>query len=611
MEIVDYDFEDTKDQYGKRKMEVMDEEEIKFANRLLDHYRASHQDKDNRGLFERWETIDLYWEGEAHTPDNDNDPNSNTNIINSAVEGQVAYLVEQNIAIEAKPRGPSDMPFAEKAANLMEWCKEQNKLKRKLDVHERRREKFGVGIFRVLFDPDALGGFGLPRIEPCNPAYVFCDPVITDIYKVQEGRFMIEVMPKSIEWAKDNFDEDRAGAIMPGYHPMEHDYLFGEDEGENDLISKDSYLHMFVWSRYTDEEGEKQLRLVQMSGCGVILQDSKDDDESFYPSPLYPYFFTPCMYREGTVWAKSTAELLVGTQDLIDDIDDQVRMNARLTGNPQRMIDINSDIDPDKVTNEPGLAYPTTDINGMKFLEPPNMANYIIERRRYALEYERQVVSRFSDQMAGVREKGVDTATEALALQQSGTQGINHKKLLLEETLSEIFEYCLELMMEYYTVEQAFRITETDEFMWMRPSDMKEVPRLMKASDSYRERFMSEFPDAEEIPEWMEVPGATKKAEFDITVTVGAGLPSNKAFVYNAIKEARRDRAISLAEYRKLLKDYVSLPVEDEIPPELMQELGIQPQQGVLPNELIQGLGGGGSPMNPQLNVMRGGMGSG
>jgi hypothetical protein len=614
--------------YQKRKHEVMSEEERTLAEKNLDFYRSAHKDKDNRGLFDKWESIDLYWEGDANPPESDTDPASNTNIVNSNIEGQVAYLVEQNIAIEAKPRGPSDRPFKERAVIVMEFVKEQNRMKRKLDVHERRRKKFGTGIFRVLFDPDKLDGMGLPVIDPCNPAYVMTDPTITDVYRYQEGRFIIDVVNRSLNYARENYDEELANAIEPGYHPMEAPYLFGEESGQTDEISKDSYLHMFVFTRYKTKDGERRLRLVEQSGCGVILRDTKKEEEesgeAIFPDDRYPYFLTPDMYREGTVWGKSTAELLIPTQDIIDDLDDQIRMNARATGNPQRELDINSGIDPEKVTNETGLVYPK---NGperaITNIEPPRMPEYIIARRNLALQYERTIVSRFSDQMNGIKQEGVDTATESLGLQQGGTQGINHSKLLLEETLAEVFEYCLVLCMEYWTEEQFFELTERPgDYEYFRPSDLKQIPRLIPATDTYKTQFATDFPDAETSPQFMPLMGEdmkpiTKRIALDISVTVGAGLPSNKAFVFNMIDKAHQAQAITPQEYRKLMREYTGLPIDEEPPitqdqvAQMVQQAVQQALQGsamggsmAAPSPMVQGLTAGN---NPALSLLQGG----
>lgn len=586
--------DDIRETYKKRRYEVMTEEQIEDGNKFIDYYKSAWQDKEQRGLFDKWEEIDLYWEGEVNLPESDSDPGSNTNIIHPNVEGQVAMLVEQNIAIMAQPQSPSDMPFSKTVSQILEWVKEKNKLKRKLDVHERRREKFGTGVFRVLFDPDALNGFGLPVIEPVNPAYVFVDPSITNVYKIQDARFIIETVNKSINWAKKNFDEDRANSIMPGFDIVEDWGLFGEDDGENDNISRDTYLHLFVWIK--DDDG---LRLVQMSSDGVILSDSKDE-EDYFPNDQYPYFFTPLYFREGMIWGKGDAELLINTQNLIDDLDDQIRINARLTGNVQKVIGKGSNIDIDKWTNEPGLNVPADDVNDWRLVEPKSMPAYIINRRQEAMNIEVQKQTRFSDQMFGGQQKGVDTATEALTLQQAGSVGIDHKKLLLQETLSELFEYILSLIKEYYTEEQAFRITEKqNEFIWFKGSSLKEVPYLIPASDSYKGIMRQQMEPMGQVinePEYMQLGNETKEAFFDVEVTVGAGLPNNKAFVYTVIKEVFASGAIDKVTYLNLLRDYVKLPIEEipqqQMDPQLMQQLMGQ----LTPNPNMQGL-------SPQGNV--------
>ena len=439
----------------------------------------------------------------------------------------------------------------------------------------------------------------------------------------------MEVMNKSLNYARDNYDEKLVKAIQPGYHPMESELIFGEEDGQSDEISRDSYLHMFIWTRYRDGD-ERKLRLVEMSGCGVILRDSKEESgDGFYPDNRYPYFFTPDMYREGTVWGKSTAELLINTQDIIDDLDDQIRLNARLTGNPQRLVHTNSGIDPDKITNEGGITIPPDEMDGYKFVQPPEMPAYVINRRNQALQFERVVISRFSDQMNGVKQTGVDTATEALGLQQGGTQSITHSKGLLEETLADIFEYCLELVMEYWTEEEWFALTEKpDHYEYFRPSDLKQIPMLIPASEGFKNQFSQDFPNAESVPQYMPYKKGgkevTKKIALDISVNVGAGLPSNKAFVYSVIKEARASGDITPQESRTLLKEYVGLPIDDEPPMDqnqisqiIQQEVqkalqgaqmaqvgGGMPMQQPMQSPMVQGLTSGN---NPALSVVQGG----
>ncbi|MDR0931371.1 MAG: hypothetical protein LBM38_06520 [Clostridiales bacterium] len=496
---------------NRRREQVMSTAERELAERILGYYKSSWEDKERRGLFDLWEKVESYWEGNPRPARSENDPNSNVNFIHAGVEGQVALLVEQPIKINVKPVTPSEVSYAGQVKIMLDWIKDKNKMRRKIDMHERRREKFGTGIFRVLYDPDAIEGFGLPIIDTCNPAYVFCDPGVSDIYKIQQGEFIIETLQKPISFAREQFGDEKAGLIVSGYDPLDN-YIFAENE-DND----GAYLHIMAWIRTNGK-----LRLVQMSGCGVILQDSFEltDGESFYPSNRYPYFFTPLYIREGTVWAKGDAELLLSLQDLVDDLDDQIRINARLSGNPQRLVDISANIDLDKWTNESGLIIPTSNIDGVKYLTPPDMPSYPLERRNDALKYEREMVSRFSDQMLGKHALGVSTASEASALISQGGVVIRHKKALLQETLSEMFDYILLLIKEYYTDGKIFRVNngESDAFEMICGRELKSIPNLVTLDNLDDEIALLEGNESRYIAK------GSKDSMFDIRVEIGSDM---------------------------------------------------------------------------------------
>ena len=123
----------------------------------------------------------------------------------------------------------------------------------------------GTGIFRVLWNFDKLDGKGLPDIEPIHPAKLFIDPAITDIYNIQEAQYIIEAKAKSIYSARVEYGEKLADAIIPNLDPVQD--ILQENE-------EDQYVHLMVWTRYK-EDGKLRLRLVEMSGDGVILRDTK------------------------------------------------------------------------------------------------------------------------------------------------------------------------------------------------------------------------------------------------------------------------------------------------------------------------------------------------
>ena len=608
MEDENYYEEMIEEKKAKRKA-IMTDEEIEMAEQFLVWYRRGYEDKQRLGLIEKWEDVEKYWEGEFEY-DDENDPAPNTNITNSNVEGKTALLCDQTIAVQVDPREPGDRPFCEMVRTLADYIKDKNKMYRKIEVHERRREMFGTGIFRVLWDFDKLDGKGMPVITPIHPNRLIVDPAITDIYDCQEAQYMIEAKSKSIYSARVEYGDEKADAIIPNLDPVQHIIQ------END---EDQYVHLMVWTRYK-EKGKRKMRLVEMSGDGVILRDTKkelqeynkrmeeEDEQDFlegrkkkkeyketelFPNDSFPYFFTPDMHRENTIWGKASAELILPISDQIDEIDDSVLRNSRMTGNPMGLVSNNSGIDPASVTNAAGQMLPTNDMNGFKWLQPPSMPNYILDKRNQLMNNDRQVVTRFTDQMIGKQQSGVDTATESLALQNSGNSMIEHKKGLLQETLSEVFEYCIELALINWNTTMVFRIVGDngeDDFTEFNPDRLNRVPLMIESDTDYRNKYKEEWKkrnpgkDITELDpseyKYMQVENETRKVQYDLSVSVGAGLPNNKAYRYSIVRQMYADDVLTKKEYR----DYMIKALGMNIP-EVPESLTEQQQIGIVDEE--------------------------
>ena len=622
-------FEELRKEKESKRQALMGDTELKEAEKFLTWYRRAYEDKTNLGVIKKWEDINKYWEGDFELPEDESDPAPNTNITNSNVEGKTALLCDQNLAIQVDPREPGDRFFCDKVRVLADFIKERNRMYRKIEVHERRREKTGTGIFKVIWDFDKLDGQGLPDIEPLHPSRLFIDPAITDVYNIQNAQYIIEASNRSIYSASLEYGEDIADAIMPNLDPVSNVIVNNEEE---------QYVHLLIWTKYKEsKDSDVQLRLIEMSGCGVILSDTKkklkdhkdkkNEDLKLFPNSDYPYFLTPDMYRENTIWGKASAELILPISDQIDELDDNILRNARLTGNPMALVGNNSGIDVDKITNEPGQVIPTNDVNAYKWLTPPSIPAYISNKRAELMNNDRQVVTRFTDQQIGKSQSGVDTATESMALQNSGNSMIEHKKGLLQETLSEVFEYAIELALLNWDTTMVFRITGEngeDDFTEFNPDKLNHIPVLVESDTDYREDYKAKWekrnPNGDFKTEedsknykYMQVDNETRKVRYDLSVSVGAGLPNNKAYRYNIVRQAYADKALSKKEYRNYLVKNLGLNIPNT--PETaeeQQELGIydedtlrnmQQEQQIQQNADVEGLTTNG---NPQTSYMKG-----
>lgn len=546
----------TAEELWNYRQKLFGSEEFEKALPMLNNYRAAYEAKDNVGLFAEMELAERYWSGDFGVPEDFDDPGSNTNIINTNIETQVASMVDQSIDIELKPYEPADKPYVKKARLILDRIKDVNHLPKKIERHERRKDKFGTGIFRVMYNNKLIDKIGCPEITVCNPAYVFPDPNITQIDDLQESEFIIETIPKSLYWAEEKFGKERAWAIAPGYNPIENSFVFRENHEANFDVAGDHYLHILYWCK--TKTGK--LRLIQLSGCGIVLSDTEEDPEYNYftDDGRYPYFFTIDMEREGTIWGKSICSLLFSLQDEIDDYTNMIRRNARLIGNPIKVVSVQSGIEIDKLDNSAGQVVPTNDINGMKYLDPPTMPAFISQRRAEAMQ-ERVIISRVSDQQAGIRQNGVNTATESLNLAQAANVATDTRKTMLQDTLNEVFKYCFELALNYWNVGMFFQ--DDDEFEYFKPTDLKNIPMMKPATPKYIEKYLSMNPEAEP-PKFMLNEKQKRKVKLIFNIQVGAGLPTNKAVAFNYILEAYKGGLLSKKETRELMIEYIKLPVE-------------------------------------------------
>ena len=235
-----------------------------------------------------------------------------------------------------------------------------------------------------------------------------------------------------------------------------------------------------------------------------------------------------------------------------------IRRNARLIGNPIKVVSVQSGIEIDKLDNTAGQVVPTNDVNGMKYLDPPNMPAFIAQRRAEAMQ-ERVIISRVSDQQAGIRQSGVNTATESLNLAQAANVATDTRKTMLQDTLNEVFKYCFELALNYWTVGMFFQ--DEDEFEFFKPSDLKNIPMMKPATPQFVEKFMENNPDANP-PKFMLNNKEKRQVKFIFNIQVGAGLPTNKAVAFNYILEAYKGGLLDKQETRELLIEYIKLPVE-------------------------------------------------
>lgn len=584
-------------------------------------YRAGMSDKDmrmvddyltkieqNKGYmndyYSRWEK-----EHEAYMGDQaikENRPNTRINIIHANIEGQVATLVDQNISVICRGEGPSDKGFSNWARIGIDWTLRQNHIKRIIDRHERRRELFGPAFLKVHWESEAVDGYGLAKIT-CPPlSSIFVDLKITDPADLEDAEYIAEVMLKSKTWAKQEYG-DKANDIY--YGGSDRRGIFQKERTTDD---DDAFTLVQLWSK-----PDEILRLIEFSDDGVLLYDSFEDKgkEPFYRYNKYPYFLTIMYPEEGKLYGFGDGKLLRPLQDMLNDLYDQVRIASR----PNRVFfDPKSEVDLETLDEDDGPV-PCEDPNTNIRVVEVGRVNPALWQLISNVHQEIQRVTRFSELMMGQGQKS-KTATEATIQQQQGGSATDHKKGMLQETLSDLCKYILDLMMENYTEGKFFRIDEDKgDYEWVDFRQLNNIPSVVPADEAFTRGFMENNPDKEQ-PKWMQLTdeqgqGITKSVELDVEINVGAGLPKNKAFVYSMAEKLSSividgKSLVGWKEMRDFLRDFLGMPLMDDNEviqqkiQEAQQAMGGQPGAptgGPMPNANVEGLTKRGNPQMENL----------
>jgi len=558
------------------------DKETQEATRIQQLFNGAWLAKQNMQLHENWRRFDDYYhsrQGVQETPD---DPNSNTNVIKPIIDSQIADLVDKPQAVSAKGVELSDDLYAIQTQHMLDFVLDHNKFKQKMERAEHDRLELGTSVYKVYFDEDALGGRGLPTYDVVDPANFFPDPKITSYTDLQSAEFIIHASWKPLSWFRRMFPK-RGKYIQRQLNVLYDPKIYvGDNADESDYSTSQRALLLECYMK--DDEGELYCITVSQH---IILQDSREDKEKLQRRNMYPFVVIPCYPQRGVLWGQGDVELLIPTQDIVNELDDQIRINARLMGNPQIAFGIGAGrgFDPRKWTSAAGLRVPMRDVNAFRVIEGRPVSPDVINRREKAFQ-EADVISGRPDVTRGQQPSGVTAFRAIAALQQAGQKGTVHKKEMLKEGFRQVLQLLYDEMIEHWDEEMWVRIEgQMPDYKFYDPRKLREIEQLIP-----NEMAGAELPDEPEHKALTDDKGKPMKrvAEFDLSITIGDGMPSDKAFVFDMITDLSKlvvegKPVIFWRELREYLREEVGLPLKDE------EEMTQDQQQ-------MQGMGAGMPP---------------
>lgn len=571
------------------------ETETKEALRVQQLFHGAWIAKQNLGLHTLWRQCDDYYHARQVTQQSPDDPASNTPVIKPIIDSQISDLVDKPESVQVSGVELSDELYSLQVQHMMDYVLSHNQFKRKLERAEHDRLELGTSVYKVHFDDEALGGRGLPTYDIVDPANFFPDPKITSYYHVQEAEFIIHATWKPLTWFRQKFERGKyvQRQVQVLYDPKIYD---GDHLDESDYTTSQRALLLECYMK--DKNGKLYCLSVAQN---IILQDTRKQEGKLQRRNMFPFVVIPCYPRRGVLWGQGDVELLMPVQDVINDLDDQIRVNARLMGNPQIVFGIGAGrgFDPRKWTAAPGLRVPMRDPNAFRVVEARQVSPDVVNRREKAFQ-EADIISGRPDVTRGEQPSGVTAFRAISALQQAGQRGVIHKKEMFKAGFGEVLNLLYDEMIENWDTEMWVRIEgETPDFQFYDPRELKSIPQLIP-NELYDPNSETPLPQHVPLTDEQGKP-ITRDAEFDLSLSIGDGLPSDKAFIFDMVldlagRAVEGKPVIFWSELRQYLRDQVGIPLKDE--QEMMQDQQQQMNQGPPPG-MMPGVPQG-MPMMPQ-----------
>lgn len=574
-------------------------EQEKLAKRVQELFRGAFEAKDQIDLPNKWAMFDDYKRNIQNVPQNPEDPGSTTNIIHPIIESQISDLTDKPFSVTAEGREPGDDMFSDDVQNMMDFILDRNDFKTKLEQSEHDRLELGTTIVKVYFDDNALGKRGMPTFDIVSPANFFPDPKWSAAHLLQECEFIIHAVPRPLSWIRAKFP--KMGKYVQREVTCPYDPDLDTQNFKTDEVSPvTSQKALLIECYMKDKDGS--VYCVHVANH-IVLEDSREitKGKKLQRRDQFPFVAIPCYTQRGTGWGQGDVEILIPTQDLINDLDDQIRMNARLMGNPQVVVGMGAGkgFDMRKWTNKPGLRIPMRDQNAFRVVEGRPVSADIPNRREKAFE-EANIISGRPDVNRGEAPGQITAAAAIMALQQAGQKTVLHKAKQWKHGWSKVLELIYDEIMENWEEPMWVRINgTTPDYQFIDPGKLRQAP-IYIPNMAATEEDDTLTPLFDEVTEVIEETGETitrrgeqltREAEFDLILNIGDGLPSDKTFQYSTMIELSKviiegRPAISWQEFRDFLRDEIGIRLQSD---EQFDQQGAPP--GMPPPEMMPGTG--------------------
>lgn len=488
------------------------------------------------------------------------------NFIFRSIQSTVPIQVDARPRFEYLPQEPGDMEVAEIINEVAEadWI----------------RHNWGEQLLEVVYDSNVYGtGLSEMEGEPNKINYESRDPVYC--FPAPEARDtnrncpnFVYAEPKDLHWIKRKYP-DKAKFLKADVAQLmtnertQNDVRFRSPADRNmvmegttptDPANKDLALYKVLYltpeacsDEYDEEErevidqatgepkvsgetGETEREYIQkakyprgrkiVTCAGVLLEEG----ENPYSDGEIPFdrYVNYLMSRE--FWGMSEVEQLAGPQRVINKVFSFALDVLTLMGNPIWLVPSSSGVDPDSLTNRPGLNVEYDGETPPQRMEGVNLQPFVLQLFDRISEIF-DSISGSQDVTRGVQPTGVTAMGAINSLQEAAQTRIRQKSRNLDFYLQGVGQKYLSRMFQFYSAPQVVRLTGNDGATRYFRMQVEPVERTLEDGvtkvPGYKMKVAAYGDDGKEQTDAMrefEIRG-----KFDCRVVTGSSLPFARA----------------------------------------------------------------------------------
>jgi len=379
--------------------------------------------------------------------------NQVSNYIFSNIETMRPIMLDNNPKFQVMPRNPEAIEFANDVQDIMNYEWDRTNMQASLSRQLISTLVYGTSVYYMHWDKDEKEVVPL-EISPQN---IFPDPLATCVEDAEYIIYAAYMHENILKKAYPKYTKELQGSQV-NYSELVYENNESDGKIDNQILVLEIFCQPHVSTMEEDKQSDKQRIITVCPELNLVLRDRTN-----------PYKFDTCapivLIKDydvpGKFWGEGEVAQLLSPQTYINDLTNQIIDNAKQTANMPWILDKNSGIGYNVITNRPGLVLRKNPGSEVRREQPPSMPPYV-SNMVGELKSDMESICGVFDTVKGNSETGVYTAQGILALQEAGQSRIRLKVKVLESALGVMCSMWYKRISQFWGKEKLIYVSHNN-----------------------------------------------------------------------------------------------------------------------------------------------------